>query len=530
MNNSIKMLSPFVIYCQKVIPLAFDESMSYYECLCALYSYLKEKVVPAVNNNAEAVEEVQKALVELKEYIDTYFDNLDIQTEVNNKLDEMAESGQLAEIISQFLEMQFIYGFDTIADMKSGDSYVEGSIIKVLGKTSYSTGNGSYYRVRALTSGDVIDEDNIVALTNFPTLIAEKIQDYNINRVDSDISALDARLDALEKPKKYVIVGDSYGTGWSPDSIVDGWCQLTANILGLSSSQYVIHAKGGVAMDSANFANNTFAAYIQDPEFVADNDVTDVVIGGGYNDINQTATEATIRQGVINVINACATKYPNAKLHIAFVGNTKVYADKYKLIDKVSYYINACNEFGIDYISNSEYALHDYSVVFSSDGIHPNLAGETAIAEIVAGHLKNGYANVSLPAKDINPSLPGVRTRIDNNITTLEYNGQLWNQGTGGVTVKCDGSNPIKLMDVTQGYIVGTTNRTIRIPVNAIVAVSGTGISGGFRDIPGILALEDSKVNFYPFILRADKNDYETYYITTVQILPFNHSFNSLEC
>ena len=101
MNNSIKMVSPFVLYCQKVIPLAFDESMSYYECLCALYSYLKDTVVPAVNNNAEALEEVQKAMLELKEYVDTYFENLDVQEEINNKLDDMVTQGTMAEIINQ---------------------------------------------------------------------------------------------------------------------------------------------------------------------------------------------------------------------------------------------------------------------------------------------------------------------------------------------------------------------------------------------------------------------------------------------
>ena len=175
MNNSIKMISPFVLYCQKVIPLAFDESMSYYECLCALYSYLKDTVVPAVNNNADALEEVQKAMAELKEYVDTYFDNLDIQTEVNNKLDEMAESGELAEIIAQFLEMQFIYGFDTISDMQGGDNYVEGSIVKTLGESAYDDGKGAFYRIRQLRIDDVIDEVNIVSLTNFPSLVAEKI-------------------------------------------------------------------------------------------------------------------------------------------------------------------------------------------------------------------------------------------------------------------------------------------------------------------------------------------------------------------
>ena len=527
MNNSIKMLSPFVLYCQKVIPLAFDESMSYYECLCALYSYLKDTVVPAVNNNAEALEEVQKAMTELKEYVDNYFENLDVQDEINNKLDEMAESGQLAEIIAQFLEMQFIYGFDTIANMKSGDSYVEGSIIRVLGKTSYSTGDGSYYRVRALTSSDVIDEDNIVALTNFPTLIAEKIQDYNINQINNELTNLDSRLDELEKSKKYVFVGDSYGTGWSPDSVVDGWCQIAANILGLPQSQYVIHAKGGVAMDSANFAGNTFAAYIQSDEFVADNDVTDVVIGGGYNDINQTATDSTIRQGLINVINACSTKYPNAKIHVAFIGNTNLYNDKYKLIEKVSYYINACNEFGVDYIANSEYALHDYDTVFSSDGIHPNLAGETAIAEIVAGHLKNGYANVSLPAKDINPTWAGLRTRIDNNITTFEFNGGIWAIGVqGGSNYFCNGQTPLNIIPVTSGYIIGTTNRTIRVPVEVVAVLNGS----SFINLTGTLAIEEGYLRIYIPKINSAGNDYDTLNITSLQILPFNHSFNSLEC
>ena len=187
MNNSVNMLSPFVLYCQKVIPLAFDESMSYYECLCALYSYLKEKVVPAVNNNAEALEEVQKAMTELKTYVDTYFDNLDIQTEINNKLDEMADSGELAQIIAQYLEMSFIFGFDTIADLKAGDNFVAGNIVRVLGKTSYATGDGAFYRVRALTVYDTIDDDLIVGLTNYPTLVAEKITDYYIDEINEEL-------------------------------------------------------------------------------------------------------------------------------------------------------------------------------------------------------------------------------------------------------------------------------------------------------------------------------------------------------
>ena len=99
--EKIKPTGIFTNYIFKAIPLAFDESMSYYETLCALLSYLKETVIPAVNNNAEAVLELQGLYTELKNYVDNYFNNLDVQEEINNKLDAMAEDGTLDDIINQ---------------------------------------------------------------------------------------------------------------------------------------------------------------------------------------------------------------------------------------------------------------------------------------------------------------------------------------------------------------------------------------------------------------------------------------------
>lgn len=89
------------------LPTSFVESMTYYECLAWLVNYIQNTVIPAVNNNGEAVTELQGKFVELNEafttlknYVDTYFDNLDVQEEVNTKLDAMAEDGTLASLIS----------------------------------------------------------------------------------------------------------------------------------------------------------------------------------------------------------------------------------------------------------------------------------------------------------------------------------------------------------------------------------------------------------------------------------------------
>ena len=86
---------PLMHYCQKVIPLAYDESLSYYEQLCNIVSYLKDTIYPALNNNADALTELQNAFTLLQNYVNDYFDNLDIQEEVNNKLDELIDAGAI---------------------------------------------------------------------------------------------------------------------------------------------------------------------------------------------------------------------------------------------------------------------------------------------------------------------------------------------------------------------------------------------------------------------------------------------------
>lgn len=105
----------FCNYIFKAIPLAFDESMSYYECLCGLLNYLKNTIIPTVNNNAEAVAELQNLFTKLQEYVNNYFDNLDVQDEINNKLDQMVEDGTLKNILLNYTSTFKVY--NTTIDM-----------------------------------------------------------------------------------------------------------------------------------------------------------------------------------------------------------------------------------------------------------------------------------------------------------------------------------------------------------------------------------------------------------------------------
>ena len=105
----------FTNYIYKAIPLAFDESMSYYETLCALLNYLQNTIIPTVNNNADAIIELQnnvdtfetnitELFNELQSFVDNYFDNLDVQQEINNKLDAMTEDGTLTNLIKDYVD------------------------------------------------------------------------------------------------------------------------------------------------------------------------------------------------------------------------------------------------------------------------------------------------------------------------------------------------------------------------------------------------------------------------------------------
>ena len=100
--KEIEKIKPFKYLCMTVgnLPTSYLESMTYYETLCWLCKYLENTIIPTVNNNGEAVEELQNKYLELVDYVNHYFESLDYQTEVDKKLDEMADDGTLAEIIN----------------------------------------------------------------------------------------------------------------------------------------------------------------------------------------------------------------------------------------------------------------------------------------------------------------------------------------------------------------------------------------------------------------------------------------------
>jgi len=88
--------APFRFWCQKILPAVYDDSLSYYELLCKVVDYLNKVMEDDIN--------VINLVNELEEFVNNYFNNLDVQEEINNKLDAMAEDGSLLAAIEPYLQ------------------------------------------------------------------------------------------------------------------------------------------------------------------------------------------------------------------------------------------------------------------------------------------------------------------------------------------------------------------------------------------------------------------------------------------
>ncbi len=162
-------LTPFKMQVLQSFPFIDEDfdAITNYELLC--------KVVDYLNKTVDNVNLLESDFKELYDYVHDYFDNLDVQEEINNKLDDMAESGELADIIAQYLGLAGVLAFNTLNDLKNATNIVDGSICKTLGFHEYNDKGGAYYKIRNITTDDTIDEMTIIKIENSDILIAELI-------------------------------------------------------------------------------------------------------------------------------------------------------------------------------------------------------------------------------------------------------------------------------------------------------------------------------------------------------------------
>lgn len=438
LSKKIQPLTPFKRFIMTIgtIPTSYLESMSYAEMLTWFCNFLEEDVIPSINNNAESIIELQE-----------YFKTLNVQTEINNKLDEMAESGTLEEIISAYLDAQSILGFDTIADLKNATNFINGSYARTLGKLAYNDTEGALYKIRLKLETDVIDDNLIVGLTNFDTLVAEKIGDKAIDDLNDEIDTTNENLttlsntvndisnsvttiscsvttlsgtvdslsgtvnthtneisDILEqlspieqlKGKNFVVFGDSYSQPGIDNSYDEYWVRQVETATGMNRFNYAI-AGAGFGRDGNTFQMQLTTA-IADMTTDAKNNTKIVIVYGGINDIYNNVLLDTVVNNVDTLVHDIHTNYPNAK--IILIPFNWQYG---RLTDAINIYCstaitqmaNRCQDVPVVVIKNARFWNIGITSWYRNDA-HPSQTGYRSICSHIIGAIYGSPESVEI--------------------------------------------------------------------------------------------------------------------------------------
>lgn len=459
------------------------------------------KIVQYVNELIKNMDLTEKTVLDLYDYVYNYFATLDVQDEINNKLDEMSESGQLADIIAIYLNSNAIMAYNTVADMKASTNLVNGSFARTYGKLTYNDGYGNFYKIREVLSTDVVDDDNIVSITADPTIIAEKIPNKylsdaidsindDIDNIEDNILDLETKINNKESKRKFILVGDSYAEGYGNQDL-KGWAKYVIEYCNTNNMSAQEIYEGGSGFVHVGNSGHTFKTLLQTLTVENPDSITDIVVVGGYNDhdSSQSVIEASIEQ----FIEYCKETYINAKISIGMAGNNSTNNDGGMLIrndltSKVLPAYKNCVLYGANYLNGVEFSTHFYNN-FYNDGVHLtdySILGRT-VYNILMGYGSNIYGKETT-CTYTDSGLPNFRmyTTLNDGICSLRLPQNVHNNVSFNWTsnyVEITNSLNIPYMRYTQSA------SRITIPVDVDITYSG----GTTKDT-AYLVIENTRV------------------------------------
>lgn len=261
-----------------------------------------------------------------------------------------------------------------VVDNGSGTSYISRQGVPA-GTPLTDT---DYWFVYGASSGAIIalQNDMIAAQGDIITLQGD------MTSAQGDITNLQGNVTQLTKyttlqRRKFLLIGDSYTVSGQPYT---PWGDLFESYSGATCVKRPDDGGGFVASG----LYGTFGAVLTAEP--ADNTITDIIVCGGANDNtahNASATPAAVKSAVATFCSDAKTKFPNARIYIAFVGGSKQLSYFAPLSLARNAYKTGANENGACFIDL--YYVLKQSDLFT-DYLHPTTAG---MKELVYGLIDN---------------------------------------------------------------------------------------------------------------------------------------------
>lgn len=200
-----KNLTPFKWFVLENFPFleADFDALTEWQLFCKIGKEIN-KIINSQNVVGKQMEEVTNNMISLQEFVENYFDNLDIQEEVNTKLNEMAESGELAEIISQYLELSGIFSYNNLEEMLSATNLTNNSKTIIFGKDDFTDGGYKEFVIKDNTQLEV-DNKYVYELQNgkYAILVNKSIFRNEVNYKRLRVEHTNSFIVEISKENKY---------------------------------------------------------------------------------------------------------------------------------------------------------------------------------------------------------------------------------------------------------------------------------------------------------------------------------------
>ena len=177
--------------------------------------------------------------------------------------------------------------------------------------------------------------------------------------------------------KKYLLISDSYG-GYTYNGITYSWIDDVIENTGINATKLSVGSIGfRPPHDLVSSFQEILENAIENETLGNLSEYTDIIVGGGANDITSVnlgaITKAQLIGYIEDFVELCTANFPNAKVYVGMIGNVKSsnFARAYYTVLEA---YRDCRSVGASYLENVEYIL-GAEYIKESDGIHPTPEG-----------------------------------------------------------------------------------------------------------------------------------------------------------